>query len=181
MAFTGMKNALDEGPAPGSPLYVFTDAPPKDAHLSNYVETAAMLTANVYFFLSTTFCGAAGADKPFKELAKKTCGQVFELPKRSADIAKMKSVTKGLLGGRVCPGTISFNPLGKRRRRATPSGYKLQVDDTMDKIIVSVSSERSGSRIELKDPRGVSVTSGKITVVKVTIFEVDNPGQESRA
>ena len=30
MTFTGMKSALDKGPAPGSPLFVFTDAPPKD-------------------------------------------------------------------------------------------------------------------------------------------------------
>lgn len=178
MTFTGIKSALYKGPASGSPLYVFTDASPKDATkdlVDEVTLTAKGSSINVYFFLSNIPCGTTGADKPFKELAKKTCGQVFELPKSSADIAQMKNVTKGLLGGTVCPGAISFNPLGKRRRRATLSGYKLQVDDTMDKIIVSVSSETRKPDIKLTDPSGAPVTSGKITVGKLTIFEVDHP------
>lgn len=179
MTFTGIKSALEKGPAPGSPLFVFTDAPPKDA-TNTFVEEVTLMaqgsSTNAYFFQSTTSCGAAGADKPFKEFARNNCGQVFELPKSSAEFAKMKSVTKGLLGGTVCPPIISWAPfLDKRRKRTTVPGYKLQVDDTMDRTIVSVSSERGGSRIELKDPLGASVTSGKIIVGKVTIFEVDHP------
>ena len=112
----GIKSALDEGPATGSPLYVFTDAPPKDASELGYVTDAAKATGtNVYFFQSTTSCGAADEFKPFKELAKDTCGQVFELPKSSAEFSKMKKVTKGLLGGTVCLSGITIPPLfGKR-------------------------------------------------------------------
>ena len=51
----------------------------------------------------------------------------------------------------------------------------LLVDDTMEKIIVSVSSENTGASVDLKDPLDVSITSGKITVSKVTIFEMDHP------
>ena len=49
------------------------------------------------------------------------------------------------------------------------------VDDTMEKIIVSVSSENSGADINLKDPLGSFVTSGKSVLSKVTIFDVKNP------
>lgn len=175
MAFTGMKNALEEGPVSGSPLYVFTDAGPKDANedLVRDVKNQARTTGiNVYFFLSDT-CGDVSS---FKELANETCGQVFELPKSSSELAKMKNVTKHLLVGTVCPPALAMNPLsGKRRRRATLHGYSLRVDDTMEKIIVSVSSERSGSRIELQNPLGAPITSGKIIVGKMTIFEVDRP------
>ena len=45
----------------------------------------------------------------------------------------------------------------------------------MEKIIVTVSSENSGATINLKDPRGSFVTSGKSVVFKVTIFELENP------
>ena len=41
LAFTGMENALEEGPEVGSSMFVFTDASPKDAHkLDSVVENA---------------------------------------------------------------------------------------------------------------------------------------------
>ena len=64
---------------------------------------------------------------------------------------------------------------GKKKRSVSSSVYRLLVDDTMEKIIVTVSSENSGATINLKDPRGSFVTSGKSVVFKVTIFELENP------
>ena len=179
MAFKGIIAALEKGPANGSPLYVWTDAPPKDATVDNIQDAkkrAQVAGINVYFFL-TTGCNGPWSVKPFEDLAKDTCGQVFELPKDSSSIAKMKKVTKHLLGGTSCSGGLGLGgtPSGKKKRSVSPSVYRLLVDNTMEKIIVTVSSENSGATINLKDPLGNFVTSEKSVVFKVTIFELENP------
>lgn len=178
MAFTGMNEALKAGPENNSPLYVFTDAPPKDATQDDLFEQvkegAKFAGINVYFF--TTGVCSPGSIKPFEDLARETCGHMFELPKSGSDLAKMKKVTKDLLGGTTC-GSFDFGfPVipGKKKRSVPISGYKLLVDDTMEKIIVSVSSEHSGAKIDLNDPLG-NPTSDKTTLSKVTIFDVDHP------
>ena len=47
-AFTGMLKALYEDPEWGSPMYVFTDADPKDATEENIEEVKALARADVY-------------------------------------------------------------------------------------------------------------------------------------
>ena len=177
MAFKGIIEALNAGPENDSPLYIFTDAPPKDATSEN-IEVARnhakLAGINVYFFATRDRrCGDPSSVKPFEDLARDTCGQVFSLPKNRADIARMKKVAKDLLGGTTCAGGLgSFL---RKKRSASPSVQILLVDDTMEKIIVSVSSENSGADINLKDPLGSFVTSGKSMLSKVTIFDVKNP------
>ena len=176
LAFKGIIEALNAGPVEDSPLYVFTDAPPKDATLDNIDDVtnrAKLAGINVYFF-ATTGCGDPSSLKPFENLARDTCGQIFPLPKSSSDIAKMKKVAKDLLGGTTCSakGVGSFF---RKKRSVSPSVHILLVDDTMEKIIVSVSIENSGADINLKDPLGSFVTSGKTVLPRVTIFDVKNP------
>ena len=172
MAFTGILDALKKGPVNDSPLYVFTDAPPKDVALFNAARVkTGTLGVPVYFFL-TKGCGKEADYLPFKELATETCGQIFELPKSRTEIAKMKRFTKVLLEGTVCSGGPGLRSI-KEKRSVAAKEYKLMVDDTMDKIIVSISSANSSPKITLEDPLGNSV--GKTTVSKVTIFEVANP------
>ena len=176
MAFKGIIEALKAGPVEDSPLYVFTDAPPKDATLDNIEEAknhAKVVGINVYFF-ATRGCGDPSSVKPFEDLATETRGQVFALPKSSSDIARMKKVAKDLLGGTTCSAKGVGSFFGKKRS-VSPSVHTLLVDDTMEKIIVSVSSENSGADINLKDPLGSFVTSGKTMLSKVTIFDVKNP------
>ena len=179
MAFKGILEALKKGPVGGSPLYVWTDAPPKDATDDNIVEAKNIATQagiSVYFFLTSLGCHDPSSVKPFEKLARDTCGQVFELPKDSSSIAEMKNVTKHLLGEKSCKGGgLTIEPIGKKKRDVSSSVYRLLVDDTMEKIIVTVSSENSNATINLKDPRGSFVTSGKSVVFKVTIFELENP------
>ena len=181
MAFKGILEALKKGPVDGSPLYVWTDAPPKDPTDDNIVEAtnrAKLAGISVYFFLTTSGCHDPSSVKPFEKLARDTCGQVFELPKDSSSIAEMKKVTKDLLGETSCErggGGLFIKPIGKKKRDLSSSVYRLLVDDTMEKIIVTVSSENSNATINLKDPRGSFVTSRKSVVFKVTIFELENP------
>ena len=173
MAFTGILEALKKGPVNNSPLYVFTDAPPKDVSLLQAAKiTAQVLGATVYFFL-TNGCGNETDYLPFEELARDSCGQIFKLPKSRPDIAKMKRFTKVLLAGTTCSAGVQVIGIGKKKRSVAAKEYKLMVDDTMDKIIVSISSANSSPKITLRDPLGNSVE--KTTVYKlVTMFEVAN-------
>ena len=146
MAFKGIIEALNAGPFDYSPLYVFTDAPPKDATLDN-IEQAKNRTkiAGIYvYFFATRGCGDLSTVKPFENLARETCGQVFALPKSSSDIARMKKVAKDLLGGTSCS-SAGVGRFLRKKRTVSPSVHILLVDDTMEKIIVSVSSEKSGA------------------------------------
>lgn len=176
MAFKEIIEALNAGPVDDSPLYVFTDAPPKDSTLDNIEEAknrAQIAGINVYFF-ATRGCGDLSSVKPFENLARDTCGQIFPLPKSSSDIARMKKVAKDLLGGTTCS-SLGVGGFLRKKRSVSPSVHILLVDDTMEKIIVSVSSENSGADINLKDPLGSFVISGKTVLSKVTIFDVKNP------
>ena len=173
MAFTGILEAPRKGPVSDSPLYVFTDGPPKDVSLLQAAKiTAGLLGATVYFFL-TNGCGNEADYLPFEELARDSCGQIFKLPKSRPDIAKMKNFTKVLLTGTTCSTGGLVIMMGKKKRSVAAKEYKLMLDDTMDKIIVTISSANSSPKITLRDPLGSSV--GKTTMSKVTIFEVANP------
>ena len=69
MAFTGILEALKKGPVTNSPLYVFTDAPPKDVALFDAARVKTdMLGVPVYFFL-TNGCG----DKSRLPAVRGTC------------------------------------------------------------------------------------------------------------
>ena len=73
MAFKGIIEALNAGPVEDSPLFVFTDAPPKDATLDNIEEAknrAQIAGINVYFF-ATRGCGDPSSVKPFENLQGK--------------------------------------------------------------------------------------------------------------
>ena len=173
MAFTGIRGALNEGPQSDSPLYVFTDAPPKDVSLLKKAKQEAEFQGIAVYFFLTEGCGKEADYLPFEELASHTCGQIFELPNSRSEIAKMKRFTKVLLEGTTCGSGFQALSIGKKKRSVAAKKYKLMVDDTMDKIIVSISSANSSPKITLRDPLGNSVE--KTTVYKlVTMFEVAN-------
>lgn len=113
--------------------------------------------------------------KPFEDLATATCGQMFELPKTSSGLSKMKKISKGLVTpAGTCSGGGGGSFLGKKKRSAS-SVYKLPFDDSMEKVIVSVTTQNSGPMIDLKDPRGVSFSSGKTSFTKGAMFEINHP------
>ena len=171
MAFTGILEALKKGPASNSPLYVFTDAPPKDVSLLQDAKRKTNLRGvHVYFFL-TNACGDEADYKPFEELATDTCGGIFKLPKSRSDITKIKNFTEFFLDEATCSG--GYQVFRKKKRSVAAKEYKLMVDDTMDKIIVTISTANSSPKITLRDPLGNFVE--KTTVYElVTMFEVAN-------
>ncbi len=179
LTFRGIIDALNAGSKDDakSPLFVFTDATAKDATPENTLMasiSAKTKGASVYFF-TTGLCGMTSY-KPFEDLAKETCGQMFELPKNSFDLSKMKKISKGLLASTTCSGGGGGGPLpGKKKRSASSSVYKLLFDDSMEKVIVSVTTQNSGPKIDLRDPLGIPVGSGKTPLPKGAIFEIDHP------
>ena len=67
------------------------------------------------------------------------------------------------------------NTSGKKKRTVRRSSYTIPVDDSTEKLIISVITERMGPSITLKDPRGHVITSGKIYLSKGAIYEINNP------
>ena len=174
LAFRGIRDALNEGAQESSPLYVFTDATAKDDNQLDLAKvTAISRGTSVYIFFTIGSCYRTSY-KPYEVLASETCGQMFEIPKHSKDLAKMSKITKGLLLATSCDIGKGGGVIG-RKKRSGGSEYKLPFDDVMEKVIVSVTTQNTGATIDLKDPRGVSVSSGKTTLAKGAIFEINHP------
>lgn len=84
LAFTGMLDALKEGPDYGSPMFVFTDASAKDADLSNKEEVKAMAKATdatITFFTHPDGCSPEGI-KDYEEIARDTGGRKASCPEK---------------------------------------------------------------------------------------------------
>ena len=178
LTFKGILDGMAESPNYGSPLYVFTDATAKDATGNNMIEVlefAADIGITINFF-TTGLCGHSSYG-PFEELARETCGQMLKLP-LSSELKKLSGITGVTLAGTTClvKGT-GGNSSGKKRRspRGSSYSYSILVDDSTEKIIISVSTERMGASINLRDPIGASVTSGKISLSKGAIYEISHP------
>ena len=68
--------------------------------------------------------------------------------------------------------TITYS--GKRKRSASKE-YAIPIDDSVEKIIVTVSTQNIGPTISLKDPLGSSVSSGKTNFPHGALYEINNP------
>ena len=176
LTFEGIRKAIDEGPSFGSPLYVFTDAAAKDytAHrLTDLINIAKDNGITINFF-TTGLCGHSSYE-PFERLARETSGQMFNLPS-SSELKKLAGFTAGALAGATSIATgKSGTSSGKRKRSVRGSSYSIPVDDSTEKLIVSVTTERRGPSITLKNPRGRVINSGKIYLSKGAIYEINSP------
>ena len=176
LTFKGILKALEADPEYGSPLYVFTDASAKDHTTENMEEVLSM--ADVYGttinFFTTGLCYRSSYE-PFETLAKETCGQMFQF-RNSGELRRATGLTARSLAGSTClaTGGVVYSS-GKKKRSVRGSSYSIPIDDSTEKIIVSVTTERMGPRITLKDPRGSIIRSGKISLSRGAIYELNNP------
>ena len=173
LAFSGILEAVNAGAQENSPLFVFTDATAKDEDKLEMVKLAVSGKGTSVYFFTTGLC-AQDSYEPYENLASESCGQVFEIPKRSEELAKMSKITKGLLRGTSCDAGGRAGFFG-RKKRSGNSEYKLPFDDVIESVIVSVTTQNTGATIDLNDPLGVPVSLGKTTLVKGAIFEIDHP------
>lgn len=178
LTFKGILDGMAESPNYGSPLYVFTDATAKDATDDNIIEALEFADLNgiTINFFTTGLCGRSSYG-PFEKLAEETCGQMLKLPS-SSELKKLSGITGVTLAGTTClVKGASGSSSGKKKRspRGSSYSYSILVDDSTEKIIISVLTEQMGPSINLRDPIGVSVTSGKIALSKGAIYEINHP------
>ena len=174
LAFTGMENALEEGPEVGSSMFVFTDASPKDAHkLDSVVENAYDLDIKINFFVARHGCGFNSL-KPFYDVASKTNGRVYEF-KTTADLKSLgQEVVSNNLGYPVWVSSATGGSTG-RRKRTTDMEYKISVDDSIEKITLSVTTENSDSAdVSLIDPKGKNINT-RVLLTRGVVYTIDKP------
>lgn len=167
-------------PSIGSPLYVFTDATAKDVTGENIDEVLQFakesgITIN---FFTTGLCGHSSFG-PFEKLASETCGQMLKLL-NSNELMKLSGFIGVKLGGTTCLAKgATRHPNASGRKRRSPRGfsytYNISVDDSTEKIIISVSTERMDPSINLRDPMGALVTSGNNSLSKGAIYGITYP------
>ena len=175
LTFKGILDALAESPNYGSPLYVFTDATAKDFTEDNLDEVLLFAEENgvTINFFTTGLCGLSSY-QPFEKMTKETCGQMFNLP-TSYELRKLSGVTAGALAGATCLATGGAGNTSGKKKRSLSGSYSIPIDDSTEKIIISVTTEQRGPSITLKDPRGYLFTSGKISLSKGAIYEINHP------
>ena len=77
LALTGMLNALNHFPHPGSSMFVFTDASPKDAtpaNVNQVISFAKALNIKISFFVTLRSCGGLPEYSQFNHIAAETNG-----------------------------------------------------------------------------------------------------------
>ncbi|XP_028399048.1 hemicentin-1-like [Dendronephthya gigantea] len=174
-SFDGMISALSENPRWGSPLYVFTDAAPKDfkeENMESLEVLAEELGVTINFFVGKNFCGSETQQQPFKDIAEKFGGQYLRLD--PLKFTELTQYTSDSLEG-TTPVVTGKNEgtSGKRRRRST-SSIAIPVDDTVTKLIVTIVTKHPHS-VQLFTPTGRTQTSGRKVLSGVVIFSITHP------
>ena len=172
LAFTGMQRALEAGPQEGSPMFVFTDATAKDVneYKDMVIGSAKDFGVNINFMVRGS---QASTFAPFIETAKETCGMVVRLT-NSHEIKKLASIAKLSLKNYVCMGDEDSDSRSTGKRSASKR-HVIFVDDSLEKIIISVSTARRNPVVTLRNPRGRVQYRGKISLFNAIIYELYKP------
>ncbi|XP_073229342.1 von Willebrand factor A domain-containing protein 7-like isoform X4 [Porites lutea] len=187
--FHGIREALFRLTIPRSPMYVFTDAGPKDATALDIEEVKLMVQDYdvVVNFLTTGYCNASlkysvpgnpkNLHQVFKDLAKSTSGLAIMFNNKG-ELEQVTNLTIGTLEGDSIVGDGSTTG-GRTKRSADGSSvsrYNIPVDDSMEKMSVTINTAAgAGHDITLQDPENVEITSGKLSLSYITIYEITNP------
>lgn len=185
LTFKGMNDAIDEGPQPDSPLYVFTDAGPKDATEDNimYLKETAQAQGFVinFFVVQSSGCARTADISSFKEIAQATMGQVFEL-KDHNELEQLQGLTATSLGGTAVVVNAIHNQSARKKRSLSkaPNSYSIPVDDSIDTLVISVTADQpttGGSMwsVSLTSPTGniAGVTTNNLD--QGTVYQISKP------
>ena len=170
-----MLNALEAGPQPGSSMFVFTDAPPKDYNEDNnnaVLDIAYNLDIKINFFTSRS-CGSFDGFQPFHEVAEETGGIVYPFH-NTLDLKKLGELVSLSVRSPASLGSGSGGS-SSRKRRAAVKEYSISVDDSIEKISITVKTQNSGTGINLLDPNGKVMVSGRVDLTKGVVFNIDSP------
>jgi len=149
LAFNGIIDAINIGnPLPGSPMYVFTDAPPKaseDYNRDNAIGYALDYMMPINFFFSTEGCGYPAGDKDYKAIIESTGGLSMFFSSASAIGSVNDLITADLDGSTIISsGAISRSRLDERDLLALFTRWSrdisFPVDGSVEKLIISISA-----------------------------------------
>ena len=161
------------GPKYGSPLYVFTDASATKENIDEVLLWAKEMGITINFF-ATGLCGMS-TYKPFEDLAKETCGYMFNLT-RSSDLKRLSAITSDALVGATCLQKGGRgNAIGKKKRSTPSYSYRTFVDDSTEEVSITVKRQGSSQKVNLKNPRGFYVKSGVIEFPTNVIYKINKP------
>jgi len=176
LTFKGIRNAMDANPQSDSPLYVFTDAGPKDATETNIIyvkEVAEALGLVINFFVAqSSSCAGIANISSFHEIAQETMGQVFEL-KNHQELTQLEGLTATSLGGTAIIANGIQNQSARKKRstsQALKSDFSIPIDDSIDTLVISVTADQPKAG---GNAWSVSLTSPTGTIAGVTTNNLD--------
>ena len=185
LTFKGMIDAIDEGPYLDSPMYVFTDAGPKDATKENILHLQEIAQAQGvvinFFMMRTSGCASSANISSFHDIAQATTGQVFEL-KDQVELEKLEGLTAASLGGTAVVANV-VHKQAKRKKRSTSSTskfYSIPVDDSIDTLVVSMTADQPSAggsmwSVSLTPPSGTIVGVTTNTLDQGTVYQISKP------
>ncbi|EDO40760.1 predicted protein [Nematostella vectensis] len=182
LAFNGIVDAIWKGnPRIMSPMYVFTDAPPKargEYNLDTSIGAALDYMIPVNFFFSKEGCGNPGTNSDYKTIMEDTAGSGLYF-NSSAAISNIGAIVNSDLDGSV---VITAGSSVKRRRRDLAEIVRrssvyvkaFPVDESVEKLTVYVASSRLSSKVSLRDPSNNPVAP-TMTLYGSCLWFVDRP------
>ena len=187
LTYRGMIDAIDGGPQPDSPLYVFTDAGPKDATEENmlYLTEIAKAQGVVvnFFVVKNNRCTKTTNISPFQQIAQATMGQVFEL-KDHNELEQLGGLTATSLGGTAVVANAIHNKSARKKRSSskTSNNYSISVDDSIDTLVISVTTDQPTAggnmwSVSLTSPTGTiaGVSTNTHNLDQGTVYQISKP------
>merc|ERR1719309_791260 len=187
LTFNGIIDAIKVGdPLPGSPMYVFTDAPPKargEYNRDNAIGYALDYMMPVNFFFSTKGCGDPEKSADYKAIMEDTGGLSLFFGSAS-DIGSADILVKADIDGSTI---ISSGGSGSGRRRRdlfnlwkrASSDVSFPVDESVSKLIISISATHNYNGVKVVDGSGKNVAH-KLNMNKGKLWIVENPSKGMR-
>ena len=184
LTYKGMIDAFDANPLSDSPLYVFTDAGPKDATKANdeYLTVVAKDKGFVinFFVVKKTGCIQTADILSFQKIAQATMGQVFEL-KDYNELEQLEGLTATSLGGTTIVATAIHKKSARKKRSSskTSNNYPISVDDSIDTLIIYVTADQPTAdgnmwSVSLTSPTG-TVSTKTHNLNQGTVYQISKP------
>ena len=184
MTFNGIIDAIKVGePLPGSPMYVFTDAPPKtrgEYNRDNAIGYALDYMIPVHFFFSTKGCQNPGNNADYKAIMEDTGGLGLFFSSASS-ISSADALVKADLDGSTII-TTGGSGGGRRRRdlfdlwKRASSDVAFPVDETISQLIISITASSNYNSVTLRDGKGNNVAH-KLIMNKGKLWMVAKPAK----
>ncbi|EDO42254.1 predicted protein [Nematostella vectensis] len=171
MTFHGIYNAINETKPPiESPMFVFTDAGPKDESTPDVNKDDAIGKALDYFvpvsfFYSTSpgSCRKPSEFDSFNEIVDATEGMSMQFGTSAAKLQQMGEIVISALDGTSTVKSGRVTVSGGPKRRGPPGIHSLHrltmnrrnmfpIDESISKFIVVITVERNEELVELRDP-----------------------------